>query len=55
MILVKVRYNQDRINEVTVSGHSGYDELGKDIVCSAVNRDVRQPGDDLKGLSPLQF
>jgi uncharacterized protein YsxB (DUF464 family) len=37
MILVKVRYNQDRIKEVTISGHSGYEEIGKDIVCSAVS------------------
>lgn len=31
-----IKYTKDR-NEITlkVSGHSGYDEIGKDIVCSA--------------------
>lgn len=29
--------NNDGIKSISVSGHSGYDELGKDIVCSAVS------------------
>jgi|SRR5690554_4614032 len=37
MITVKVNYKKDRINQIVVSGHSGYDEVGKDIVCSAVS------------------
>jgi uncharacterized protein YsxB (DUF464 family) len=38
MILVDVTRNKRSvINLITVSGHSGYDEIGKDIVCSAVS------------------
>ena len=38
MITVKVnRDPNENIKMITVSGHSGYDELGKDIVCSAVS------------------
>ncbi|MCK9536243.1 MAG: ribosomal-processing cysteine protease Prp [Bacilli bacterium] len=37
MISVKVNYRQDKINQIVISGHSGYDESGKDIVCSAVS------------------
>lgn len=37
MIEVKLVKVNDAINEIEVSGHSGYDELGKDIVCSAVS------------------
>lgn len=37
MINVVVEKNNDDIKSIVVSGHSGYDELGKDIVCSAVS------------------
>ena len=37
MINVVVRENNDLIKDIVVSGHSGYDDLGKDIVCSAVS------------------
>lgn len=37
MIEVKVTREKEIIKLVEVSGHSGYDELGKDIVCSAVS------------------
>lgn len=32
--MIKVRYTD---NEITAVGHSGYDELGKDIVCASVS------------------
>ena len=32
MIKIKIKENQ-----ITISGHSGYDELGKDIVCASVS------------------
>lgn len=38
MTSVKVKYNKEGlIQEIFVSGHSNYDEAGKDIVCSAVS------------------
>ncbi len=32
--------NNEKINGVFISGHSGYEEVGKDIVCSAVSTAV---------------
>ena len=38
MTLVEIKLNNhNRIKKVVVYGHSGYEELGKDIVCSAVS------------------
>lgn len=38
MIRARVKKNKDNeIISIYVSGHSGYDEAGKDIVCSAVS------------------
>lgn len=37
MIKVKVEKNDDYIKRVKVTGHAGYDEYGKDIVCAAVS------------------
>lgn len=37
MIEFKITRDQEIIKMIEVSGHSGYDELGKDIVCSAVS------------------
>lgn len=37
MITVKAVYKQNLISQVIISGHSGYDEAGKDIVCSSVS------------------
>lgn len=38
MIKVKVsRNNQNEIIKIDVSGHSGYDDIGKDIICSSVS------------------
>ena len=38
MIIVSaVKDNDNRIKSVTMSGHSGYDEIGKDIVCSSAS------------------
>ena len=36
MINILVKKEENRIQQITVSGHAYYDELGKDIVCSAV-------------------
>ena len=38
MTSVNVKYNKDGdIKLIFVNGHSNYDEIGKDIVCSAVS------------------
>ena len=37
MIVVDVIRNSKDIVSVSVSGHSGYDDIGKDIVCSSVS------------------
>jgi uncharacterized protein YsxB (DUF464 family) len=36
--MIKIKVIKDlSINEVRIDGHAGYEELGKDIVCSAVS------------------
>lgn|SRR5574344_127719 len=35
--MIKVTTKGDRINEIRIDGHSGYDDIGKDIVCAAVS------------------
>jgi len=37
MIKVSINKKQDVINEISIKGHSGYEEAGKDIVCAAVS------------------
>lgn len=38
MIKVNVDFNKNfKVKTLELSGHSGYDEIGKDIVCSAVS------------------
>ena len=37
MIRIQIKKNKDEILGFECEGHSGYDEFGKDIVCSAVS------------------
>lgn len=37
MIKVKVDYNGNYIKKIKVTGHAGYDDYGKDIVCASVS------------------
>lgn len=37
MIKIKIKKDNDQINEVEIKGHSGYDEFGRDIVCASVS------------------
>lgn len=37
MIKVNVKSKKDKVYEIVIKGHSGYDVLGKDIVCAAVS------------------
>lgn len=37
MIQIKVNRQDDLIESVSINGHAGYDEYGKDIVCAAVS------------------
>ncbi|MEG2351553.1 MAG: ribosomal-processing cysteine protease Prp [Bacilli bacterium] len=37
MIKIKIKFNDNFVEEINVSGHANYDEYGKDIVCSSVS------------------
>ena len=37
MIKVNVKYNNNKVCELVIKGHAGYDVYGKDIVCAAVS------------------
>ncbi len=37
MIKITILKQENKIKEITLSGHSGYNEKGNDIVCSAVS------------------
>ena len=37
MIKVKVDYDDNLIKKIKVTGHAGYDDYGKDIVCASVS------------------
>ena len=37
MIKVNVKYNNNKVYELVIKGHAGYDVQGKDIVCAAVS------------------
>ena len=37
MIKVNVKRQNNKVYEIVIKGHAGYDETGKDIVCAAVS------------------
>ena len=37
MIKIKVKENNNKIEEISITGHAMYDDFGKDIVCSSVS------------------
>lgn len=37
MVKIKVDYKGDYVKEIKITGHAGYDEHGKDIVCASVS------------------
>lgn len=37
MIKIKVNKNNQKIDEVSITGHAMFDDFGKDIVCSSVS------------------
>ncbi len=37
MIKIVVTYNNNKVSDITISGHSGYSEAGTDIVCASVS------------------
>ena len=37
MIKVMIKKSEKTIDSITISGHSGYDKSGKDIVCASVS------------------
>ena len=41
MIKVNVKRQNNKVYEIVIKGHAGYDEAGKDIVCAAVSSILR--------------
>ena len=37
MIKINIKKIDDKISNITILGHSDYDEMGKDIVCASVS------------------
>ena len=37
MIKIKVKENNNKIEEISITGHAMYSDFGKDIVCSSVS------------------
>ena len=37
MVKITVDYKDDYVKEIKITGHAGYDEHGKDIVCASVS------------------
>ncbi len=37
MIKIKVKENDNKIEEISIKGHAMFDDFGKDIVCSSVS------------------
>lgn len=37
MIKVRIKYKSNLINELNISGHAGYADKGKDLICAAVS------------------
>lgn len=37
MIKVNLKYNNDLIESISITGHAGFDIYGKDIVCASVS------------------
>ena len=37
MIKVQISVNDNNIKKINIKGHAGYDDYGKDIVCSSVS------------------
>ena len=37
MIKVNLKYNDDLIESISITGHAQFDDFGKDIVCSSVS------------------
>ena len=37
MIKINLKYNSDLIESISITGHAGFDDYGKDIVCASVS------------------
>ena len=37
MIKIRIKENNNKIEEISIIGHAMYDDFGKDIVCSSVS------------------
>lgn len=37
MTNIKIKYKNNLVEKINILGHTGYDELGRDIVCSSIS------------------
>lgn len=37
MTTITINYKDDHINNITIKGHTGYSDFGKDIVCASIS------------------
>ena len=37
MIKIHIKYENDKVNYIKISGHSGYADAGSDIVCASIS------------------
>lgn len=37
MIKVRIKYKSNMVEEISISGHAGYADKGKDLICAAVS------------------
>ena len=52
MIKVKIEREQEKLKKITITGHAGYDDYGKDIVCSSVSSIVITTVNGISEINP---
>ena len=52
MIKVILTKKDDNVNKVIINGHAGYDDFGKDIVCSSVSSIVITTVNGIDSVAP---
>lgn len=54
--MIRIRcYTEDRAFRMRITGHAGYDEIGKDIVCAAVSALVQTLAQYLGNTADLHY
>ncbi len=52
MIKVKIEREQETLKKITITGHAGYDDYGKDIVCSSVSSIIITTVNGIREINP---